>query len=1010
MWRSLALLLLATRFASADDFRLDFVRQSLTGTHIHYQQYLDGIRVIGGVRIESIGIDGRREVVERLAAQAGSLRTRRLGAGVTFGELVYLNIDGDARAVSRVVVEEMPFRRYANYYDAVSGALIRSDPLFWTANGRVFDPNPVAKLNAPNLQDQNDAVSAVSEAAYSSVDLPDLPPSGPLAGPNVQIVDTDAPHPARADASQSLRFDRQQTQFEEVNAYYHIDRSQRYLQSLGYTGPRRLVAYSIPVDAHAASGTDNSFFVSGATTGLGALFFGDGGTDDAEDSDIMLHEFGHAIQEWIVPGVFGGPASGQARALGEGFGDYWAFSSSYAQAVVSGRDPFCIGDWDARCWNDDSSQLCGYPAGSDCLRRVDGSKTMSDYIASDASGTEHKNGEIWSSALREIFLDLTSRYGTDRGKRMADTLVLESNFGVPAAPTFALMARKLLDADRAINNGAHVPLVCAAMTARGILAPVDCTPPPRGEVTWFQSVDHGVSGNAITSTLTINDPRPVDRLTVNVAIEGAAQITLIAPDGMRAQLSGGQALDVFRGRSAAGTWTLTVSGNQPVTLRSWSLAIQFAGDQPAVTRPVIAGRQKHIAAVAHTPGANGTLFITDVRILNRGRSSVEIMAIFTPSGSDGRTNFAAVKMVIAAGQLMALDDVVQTTMQTAGIGQLALAGLTEQLIVNSRTYTRGARGTFGQFVPSGDPQEAVGSGDPPLSIPQLQNTAEFRSNIGFAEVAGAAAEVHVRLYNAGGVAVSDEIYGLAPFGHIQSRVGATGEALRAEVSVVGAGRVLAYGSTIDNRSGDAMFIPAARFRKGFLPAIHSPGVFGTTWRTDVWLSNTGPADERIDLPTRSVHVLARGAVVVRDVLGAEGRKVVLVLPATAVLVTSRTYTTGSEGTFGQFVPPTLEALHRSDPPATMVGIENSAAFRTNIGLMNTSETPATVRLIFYDGAGREVARSEVAVSGLVQVPVTVPLVAGGVTAELIDGAGAVIPYASVIDNVSGDPIYINAQY
>jgi hypothetical protein len=209
--------------------------------------------------------------------------------------------------------------------------------------------------------------------------------------------------------------------------------------------------------------------------------------------------------------------------------------------------------------------------------------------------------------------------------------------------------------------------------------------------------------------------------------------------------------------------------------------------------------------------------------------------------------------------------------------------------------------------------------------------------------------------------------------------------MRAEVTVVGSARVLAYGSVIDNRSGDAVFIPAARSRLGFIPAIHSAGINGTLWRTDVWLSTPG-----------------HGTTILRDALGREGRGLLDFSAQNGVLVTSRTYTTSSAGTFGQFVPPGTPATGT----ATLIGIENDDAFRTNIGIMAPS--PATVRVIAYDAAGREVWRSDVAASGLTQFALPVPLTIGRVTAEVLSGSG-VIPYASVVDNVSGDPIYIIAQ-
>lgn len=1015
MWPVLGLLLFATRVASGDDLRVDVVRRSLTATNVRYQQYIDGIPVVGGVRVESIHDDGRREVTDHLAAGNGRrAASGRAKATATPGnDVVYLNDNGVARLVSRQIVEKLPHQRYVNYFDADTGALVRSEALFWPAQARVFDPNPVAKLNAPNLQDQNDAPAAVPDAAYSIVDLLDLQPAGMLAGPNVQIVDSDTPHTPHADASQSLMFERSQPQFEEVNAYYHIDKSQRYLQSLGYVGSRQLVAYSIPVDPHAVSGQDNSFFTSTFVPGEGALFFGDGGTDDAEDSDVMMHEFGHAIQEWIAPGAFGGASSSQSRALAEGWSDYWSFSSSYPETAASGRDPFCIADWDARCWQDDASQLCSYPVGADCLRRVDSRKSMADYVPSDVSGTEHKNGEIFSSAMREIFMSMVGRYGVDRGKRMTDTLLLEATFGLTSAPTFASIGQKLLDADQRLNAGANSSVICTAMTARGILAGGDCNRAPRGEVTWFQSGDHGVivlPGNTVTSSLTITDARPINRVTVNVSTDAEAQVSLTGPDGTSAA---SPSLDVFKGRPAGGTWTLTLRAvSAPVTLRSWSLAIEFAGDLPATSRPLAtAGRQKTIAVVGHTPGANGTLFISDVRLFNRGNAPANAMLIFTPSSADGNATFAAIKVVVGPSQVMALDDIVQNAMLMPGSGNLAIVGATEQLIASSRTYTRGVAGTFGQYVPSAEAGEAIGSGDPPLSIPQLENSTDYRSNFGFAEIGGSPGAVHVRYFDASGNVADEQTYGVAPFSHGQTRVTASGQAVRAEVSVAGDARVLAYGSVVDNRSGDAVYIPAARIRRGFLPAIHAPGAFGTLWRTDVWLSNSSEIAEPVAVDNVStVSVPARGAIVLRDILRSDGQRVLLINGSPALLVTSRTYTGSSDGTFGQFVPATPAAMRRGDAAATFIGVESSPAFRTNIGLMPASGEPATVRIIAYDAAGRELARRETAVEGLTQIPLWIGVVDGRVTVEVIDGRGGVIPYASIIDNVSGDPIYINAQY
>src|SRR5205823_15074358 len=113
-----------------------------------------------------------------------------------------------------------------------------------------------------------------------------------------------------------------------------------------------------------------------------------------------------------------------------------------------------------------------------------------------------------------------------------------------------------------------------------------------------------------------------------------------------------ESLDRLRGHSATGTWTLRADGAG--TLRSWSLAIQFAGDAPLASRPFSLAPRRHVAAVAHANGVGGTTFISDVRVFNRGKRPASVMAVYTPDAG----GFAAFRFVIASQQIAALDDVV----------------------------------------------------------------------------------------------------------------------------------------------------------------------------------------------------------------------------------------------------------------------------------------------------------------------------------------------------------------
>src|SRR5687768_751684 len=288
--------LLLAMAALAPDLRLEVVRESLTGTHYRYRQHIGGRAVVGGEVNVTIRSDGRREEARAVAAVPLHASAMRDG--------VWVNVDGQAFLTRREVVHDGHLAML-RYTDLDTGATVREEALYYNARpARIFEANPVVQLNDPDLRDMEDAAAAIPEAAYGIVELPRVNETGPLGGPAIQIKDFQGPNVPPVDSAGPLLFNRQDDGFEDVNAYFHIDQSQWHLQSLGYTGVRQLVPYPVETDTHAAGGTDNSFFVILLTSaGRGRLHFGEGGTDDAEDPDLVVHEYAHAIHEWISPGT-----------------------------------------------------------------------------------------------------------------------------------------------------------------------------------------------------------------------------------------------------------------------------------------------------------------------------------------------------------------------------------------------------------------------------------------------------------------------------------------------------------------------------------------------------------------------------------------------------------------------------------------------------------------------------------------------------------------------------------
>jgi hypothetical protein len=159
---------------------------------------------------------------------------------------------------------------------------------------------------------------------------------------------------------------------------------------------------------------------------------------------VILHEYGHAIQDAEVPGW---GVTEEGGAMGEGFGDYWAGDQTYDATVAAGADPACIADWDSMSYSPP-------PA---CLRRLDGTK----HYPEDMEFEVHADGEMWSATLWQIRLAV--------GQAVADRDILESHFLLSPTADFADGANALIEADRALYGGAHVDVIRGAMHARGFI-------------------------------------------------------------------------------------------------------------------------------------------------------------------------------------------------------------------------------------------------------------------------------------------------------------------------------------------------------------------------------------------------------------------------------------------------------------------------------------------------------------------------------------------------------------
>jgi hypothetical protein len=311
-----------------------------------------------------------------------------------------------------------------------------------TGTGSVFVPNPVQSLGDESLTDQKDSDAAVPAAAYHTVTLTNLDGSGFLRGDYADVYSSTGD--LAFSPTNTFVYTRHQDEFEQVMVYYWFTEAQKYVQSLGF-GTTLPAINDEPQNARVDQwGLDNSFET---THPKDELRFGKGGVDDAEDAEVILHEYGHALH--AAQNFNFDPE--QNGAISEGFADYWAVTVA---DVVSQRlgvpelEPLpCVADWDSVSYTSTVPH---------CLRRVD----RNLHYPADLNGEVHHDGQIWSRALWDIRQNL--------GHVKADTIILQGTNGYTGA-TMPDLANRTVAAAQSLYGTSAANVVRQAFIDRGIL-------------------------------------------------------------------------------------------------------------------------------------------------------------------------------------------------------------------------------------------------------------------------------------------------------------------------------------------------------------------------------------------------------------------------------------------------------------------------------------------------------------------------------------------------------------
>jgi hypothetical protein len=222
--------------------------------------------------------------------------------------------------------------------------------------------------------------------------------------------------------------------------YFWITEAQKYIQSLGFGSTLRAVNKRQQLLRIDQFGGDNSFYRDEFKKLT--ITLGKGGVDDAEDGEVIVHEYGHSVQDDQVPGFGSSPDAG---AIGEGFSDYFAVTVGLAVTGETFQAP-CVADWDSVSYT---------PGPIHCLRRLDSTKHYPEDL--HPRREVHADGELWSAALWRA----RNLVGNTR---LVDTIIIDAQFGFAPGTSFQDAARKTIDTAEQYGVGAAFT---QAFTERG---------------------------------------------------------------------------------------------------------------------------------------------------------------------------------------------------------------------------------------------------------------------------------------------------------------------------------------------------------------------------------------------------------------------------------------------------------------------------------------------------------------------------------------------------------------
>ncbi|MBW3695456.1 propeptide, peptidase [Vibrio sp. T187] len=447
-----ALSYLDQAYSEVGSYRFRYQTESKLGTHYSFDVLVGGEYMPQRTMVVSTSQDGSvtrvyKSLVDTVlrngvATVASELEAPRLLEGelppsLSAGELVSAEVNifnPDLRTMHGEAAPESlmtDLSQYANSpsYITKPVELLKSGANYYLSNEHVTQVDAIALYS---LDEQTGEITNRDSSAF-------LPAEGVTTFSSLEEI-------------KSVEW--QDPSFAQLMAFTHLDHSVRYIKDLGFS----FFDSPIHFDGRGLSANNSSYYLGPKL----AVFGVGGGSPDALDADVVLHELGHGIHYHIVKDW----AYGHTGAIGEGLGDYWAgtysYRTQYLDAKTTGQEfeIDTVFNWDGyfgtkkgtrSLWNQRARYL-----------------QQSEYRAHESVAGE-LGDELWSTPLFQSLKEGVNRYQGSAFEEF-DTIVLESMYGLGRGLKMHDLAQNMLFvAEKLYPNRAYADILREKFSLHGLL-------------------------------------------------------------------------------------------------------------------------------------------------------------------------------------------------------------------------------------------------------------------------------------------------------------------------------------------------------------------------------------------------------------------------------------------------------------------------------------------------------------------------------------------------------------